>query len=85
MREKEDVLVQIGNLSRKPGSLLKSINDVTFKNLFGERVDETKEPKKKRAPKPITNEQESVIIGRERDIPYKFAQCCEPKTGDKLL
>lgn len=80
MKEKEDVLVQIGNLSRKPGSLLKSINDVTIKNHFGERVEEPKTEKKKRSPKPLLNEIENVIIGRERDIPYKFAQCCVPKS-----
>jgi GTP diphosphokinase / guanosine-3',5'-bis(diphosphate) 3'-diphosphatase len=85
MKEKEDVLVQIWNLSRKPWSLLKSINDVTIKNHFGERVEEPKSEKKKRSPKPLSSEVENVIIGRERDIPYKFAQCCVPKSGDKLL
>jgi (p)ppGpp synthase/HD superfamily hydrolase len=85
MKEKEDVLVQIGNLSRKPGSLLKSLNDVTIKSHFSEKIVESKTQIRKRAPKPISEEIESVIIGRERDIPYKFAHCCEPKSGDKLL
>lgn len=85
MREKEDVLVPIGNLSRKPWSLLKSLNDVTIREHFWERSEEPKWEKRKRPKKQEVTEKETVIIGRERDIPYKFAQCCDPKNGDKLL
>lgn len=33
-QEKEDVLVQLGNLSRKPSSILRALNDITIRNLF---------------------------------------------------
>ncbi len=30
-------------------------------------------------------EEVSVIIGKERDIPYKFAQCCNPTPSDRII
>lgn len=48
-KQKEDVLVQIGNLSRKPTSLLKSIHDDVIRDQLGQRVtlDETEKKEKK--------------------------------------
>jgi len=78
-KQKEDVLVQIGNLSRKPTSLLKSIHDDVIRDQLGQRVtlDET-EKKEKKANKTETQSEIWIIIGKERNIPYKMAKCCSP-------
>ena len=82
-KQKDDVLVQIGNLSRKPTSLLKSIHDDVIKQQLGERltpIETTNEPKAQK--KESTNTDDiSIIIGKERNIPYKMAKCCETVAG----
>lgn len=35
MKEREDVLVQLGNLSRKPGSILRVIHDEVIETELG--------------------------------------------------
>jgi guanosine-3',5'-bis(diphosphate) 3'-pyrophosphohydrolase len=80
-KHKEDVLVQLGNLSRKPASLLKSIHDDTIKRQLGEKIhdEKTVQNETKINDKKNTNSDSvSIIIGRERNIPYKLAQCCTP-------
>jgi GTP diphosphokinase / guanosine-3',5'-bis(diphosphate) 3'-diphosphatase len=89
-KQKEDVLVQIGNLSRKPSSVLRSIHDDVIREVFGQRKTEAKldedTPKQKTGKENTgTPEEVSVIIGKERDIPYKFAQCCNPTPSDKII
>ena len=38
------------------------------------------------APKKISNENiDTVIIGKETDIPYKMAQCCLPTPADRIV
>ena len=86
-RQKEDVLVQIGNLSRKPGSVLKAMHDDLIKEALGEKiideVPEKKKSSKKKGDAPaIASEAPNIIIGKERDIPYKIAQCCQPTPQD---
>lgn len=87
-KQKEDVLVQVGNLSRKPSSILRAIHDDVIRELFGtERKIDTKEeslPKEKKT-KSSDDEEITVIIGKERDIPYKFAHCCSPVPPEKIM
>ncbi|MFZ2256364.1 MAG: hypothetical protein WAW59_07265 [Patescibacteria group bacterium] len=45
---------------------------------------ETKSEKPKKSEKKV-HEEVSVIIGKERDIPYKFAQCCNPTVTDRKI
>lgn len=90
-KQKEDVLVQLGNLSRKPGSILKAIHDDVIRQQLGiDKAIEEKEAKKKPKKKIVSIEKETdsnitVIIGKERDIPYKLAQCCHPTPQDKRI
>jgi GTP diphosphokinase / guanosine-3',5'-bis(diphosphate) 3'-diphosphatase len=84
-KEKEDVLVQLGNLSRKPWSILKAINDATIKEFFWEIKPAEKTEKKIKIKKEWMPEEAYVIIGKERDIPYKKALCCNPESGDKIV
>lgn len=90
-KQKEDVLVQLGNLSRKPGSILKAIHDDVIKQQLGmSRIHEEKEEKKKPKKVPLSIEKEedanaTIIIGRERDIPYRLAQCCHPTPHDERI
>lgn len=39
-KQKEDVLVQLGNLSRKPISILRALNDTIIKEALGEKKPE---------------------------------------------
>jgi (p)ppGpp synthase/HD superfamily hydrolase len=73
--------VQLGNLSRKPVSILKVIHDEIIKSELGERILDEKqdiERKKTREEKNQAEHTAHVIIGKARDIPYKMAKCCEP-------
>lgn len=86
-KQKEDVLVQLGNLSRKPGSILKAIHDDVITHHFWvgkiQEEKEEKKKKKKKKPSPIEKEEPAtIIIGKERDIPYRIAQCCRPTPQD---
>lgn len=92
-KQKEDVLVQIGNLSRKPGSIFKSIHDDIIKQQLWRRIQETKETqeeKKESRKTPVSIEKENdsdvtIIIGKERGIPYRLAKCCNPTPEDKKI
>ncbi len=88
-KQREDTLVQIGNLSRKPSSIMRAIHDDVIRELFGQKKEEPKvvEPvkreKKKKEVEPT--ETRTVIIGKERNVPYKFAQCCNPQEWDRIV
>lgn len=88
-RWKEDILVQLGNLSRKPWSLLKAIHDDIIHEQLGEKIIEIPEKKEKVEKKKIKEEDAlntaNIIIGKERNIPYRIAQCCEPTAHDEKI
>ena len=86
-KQKEDVLVQLGNLSRKPISIFRSIHDDVIRQLFGDKKPEKEETQAKTKGKTTNNtsEEVTVIIGKERDLPYKLAQCCNPTPKDKIV
>jgi GTP pyrophosphokinase len=83
---RENVLVQLGNLSRKPSSVIRSILESSSSELhkLKELQEQTKVPKKIHEPKSIGDTPE-LIIGGEKHIPYRFAQCCLPKALDKVV
>lgn len=90
-RGKEDVLVQIGNLSRKPSSVVNAIHSNFIREILGEKITEIPEKKdEKTTQKNIENtaeksEKAEIIIGKERNIPHRFAQCCQPTFADKKI
>lgn len=88
-KKKEDALVQLGNLSRKPSSILRAIHDEVIESELGKKkseLHEPKTPKSKKTEKVSSSiEDVTVVIGRERDIPYKFAQCCAPTHADRKI
>ena len=87
-KEKEDVLVQLGNLSRKPGSIIKSVSNATLREIFGKETLEAQKQSEQIVPvvkKMITENIDTVIIGKETDIPYKMAQCCQPTSSDRIV
>jgi GTP diphosphokinase / guanosine-3',5'-bis(diphosphate) 3'-diphosphatase len=88
MRQREDILVQLWNLSRKPWSILKALHDETIRAQLWTKIASEKNIQKwektKKKP-PIDHEEITVIIGKERDIPYRFAKCCKPTPMDKKI
>lgn len=49
MKERDDILVQLGNLSRKPSSILKAVHDEFIQAELGEKIiDEKNEIEKKK-------------------------------------
>ncbi len=89
MKDREDVLVQLGNLSRKPTSILRVIHDEIIQTELGERkIDEKNGNGKKKIREERPNEIKDgiyVIIGKARDIPYKLAKCCEPTPENRKI
>lgn len=86
-KQKEDILVQLGNLSRKPSSLLKSIHDVYINEILGEKITEVVPEKKSKKDEKIKTSENfnKIFIGKEANIPYKIAQCCNPTENDKKI
>lgn len=83
---RENVLVQLGNLSRKPSSVTKSILENSNSELHKIRDLQEQSPKEKKAYEPKDEEDtRNLIIGGERNIPYRFANCCNPLPGDKVV
>lgn len=86
MKQREDVLVQLGNLSRKPTSILRVLHDDIIKAELGERITDTKvERKRPHTEKDQASEWPYIIVWKERDIPYKMAQCCNPSPKDRKI
>ncbi|MDD5376491.1 MAG: RelA/SpoT family protein [Candidatus Gracilibacteria bacterium] len=83
---RENVLVQLGNLSRKPSSVTRSMLENSSSELhkLKELGEQVKKEKKIPGPKSEGISLE-LIIGGEKHIPYRFAHCCEPKVGDKVV
>ncbi len=85
---KEEILLQIGNLSRKPSSLVRSIAEAMSPQLQKEflplpqkieSVDhENKAPKSEHA-------FGELIIGWQKNIAHRFAECCNPLPGDAVV
>ena len=81
-KEKEDILVQIWNLSRKPISVVKWImesGNFTLKRIVEHEQKWDKDKKIK------LSSPEEIMIWWEKNIPYKIALCCMPKPGDKII
>ncbi len=83
---RENVLVQLGNLSRKPSSVTKSILENSSSELY--KIKDLQEQVKKEKPTSASKEEvvtRELIIGGEKGIPYRFAQCCNPRVLDKVV
>jgi len=84
--ERETVLIQLGNLSRKPSSVTRSILENSSSELH--KLKQLQERTKKEKPIPGAKDQGEIrelIIGGEKHIPYRFARCCDPKALDKVV
>ena len=93
MKQRDDVLVQLGLLSRKPGSVMKSLHNDVLKALWerrdllastAQKTDNTAQ-KTEAVSQGVTSEQEEIIIGGEKNIPYKIAQCCSPNSSHRIV
>ena len=83
---RENVLVQLGNLSRKPSSVTRSILENSSSELHKlKELQEQEKPQKKAVPAKQAGDPLELIIGGEKHIPYRFANCCNPKVLDKVV
>lgn len=79
-REREEILLRIGNGSINPGVVARDIAERQGKKVAAEVLP------KKDAPALVKKEEEiEVIIGENRDIPVRTASCCKAKPGDKII
>lgn len=83
---RENVLVQLGNLSRRPSSVIRSILENSSSELHKIKELGEQSTKEKKVHE-VKNEGDTkeLIIGGEKHIPYRFAHCCEPKVLDKVV
>lgn len=84
---KEEVLLQIGNLSRKPNSVIRSLDTSTLPEHIRQAIAPKKVHKSVPQETPQNGDRDygELIIGGEPGIPYRFAHCCDPKPGDKVV
>jgi GTP diphosphokinase / guanosine-3',5'-bis(diphosphate) 3'-diphosphatase len=83
---KEDILLQIGNLSRKASSLVKVLSGVLPTPLI--RVTNITPTHKKSTESDEHSAlmlKEEIIIGGQSHIPHKLALCCDPKPGERIV
>jgi GTP pyrophosphokinase len=81
-KAKEEVLLQVGNLSRRPASVIRSLREE-----WGLPHPHSEEEIPAHAPKPKAPAEETaeLIIGGEKGITYRLAHCCSPKPGDRVV
>lgn len=79
---KEEILIQVGNLSRKPGSVIRAIREAH--GIPYERQPKP-EPQKPKFEKKESSDVQEIVIGGERGIPHRIANCCLPKPGDRIV
>lgn len=88
-REKEDILVQIGNLSRKPSSIIRGLDQSqtamiqVAKHAQEMATAETKIPAEQSDTTP--DGLPKIVIGGEKNLPYVFAKCCHVREGKKIV
>lgn len=82
MKGKEDILIQVGNLSRRPSSVIRAIREAH--GIPHEKAVKTDIPSK-REKKHAEEESIELIIGGEKGIPHRMANCCLPKAGDRVV
>lgn len=82
-KDKEDILVQIWNLSRKPVTIVRSI--IEHGNFALKRKPEEIQQPKKSSKKIEKIDSEAITIWWEKNIPHKLANCCKPKAWDKIV
>lgn len=93
-KDKEEILIQIGNLTRKPTSLFRSLelDPETKRKLDDEQRKRSKEADANRTAKRARKEKAAasdparkadtarhIVIGGQKSIPYQIARCCEPE------
>ena len=86
-KSKEDVLVQIGNLSRKPGSVIRSLREtlgIPYEKTVQSGAAAQAGPAPSQKLKP-GDDFPGLIIGGEKGIPYRLAHCCSPDPGDRVV
>lgn len=89
-RGKEDLLVQIGNLSRKPSSVIRAIREAH--GIPYEKSTKSETPPSATKTVKVVSESEKtetevskILIGGEKGIPHRIANCCVPKPGDRIV
>ena len=84
-KAKEDLLVQIGNLSRKPVSVVRAMREAAgLLNPIHKKPTE-EEIAIRKATNIENADMPELIIGGEYHIPYHIANCCSPEHGDRVV
>ncbi|NUJ97541.1 bifunctional (p)ppGpp synthetase/guanosine-3',5'-bis(diphosphate) 3'-pyrophosphohydrolase [Candidatus Gracilibacteria bacterium] len=81
--ERNFILEQVGNFSLSPGALMRRILKAQNKKIPSTRNKEnfgTKENQIK-----SSEENQEIIIGGEKNIPYKLCYCCRRKIPSKIV
>lgn len=77
---KEEILVQVGNLSRKPSSVIRAIREAHgIPHEKAVKAEGSSNRSKSHDKKEDANELPQLIIGGEKGIPHRIANCCLPK------
>ncbi len=85
MKGKEDVLLQVGNLSRKPSSVIRAIREALGASHVPTIKPQGRTKTGKVSPDVPETPSTELIIGGAKGIPHRIANCCSPKPGDRVV
>ena len=78
-REREEILLRIGNGSLNAGVVAKNIAERAPETLLSSSLP------KKRVHKPVISSDIPILVGGNADIPVRMASCCHPSPGDAII
>ncbi len=85
MKDREEVLLQIGNLSRKPSALIRAIGtSLPIPIPFETKITTVRKHAQKIIPE-LLHPFGDLIIGGQKRIPHRFASCCNPNPGNPVV
>jgi guanosine-3',5'-bis(diphosphate) 3'-pyrophosphohydrolase len=79
-KEREDLLLRMGNGSLNPAAIARSIAEKHHAPLLHKKAETSKKTTTTQDPEKV-----GVIVGGNADIPVRRASCCKPAPGNKII
>lgn len=77
-KDREDLLIKVGNGTLSPGRVMRMLGEQASIIVGPPAAKET-------APVADTSAAPVIMIGGWPNVPYRFADCCQPKSGQRII